>query len=199
MFRNKTRALLTLGIAWLLAFSVGAEEAHRHAHQHAHGDGDTQRQHGAHVHGMASLTVAQDGRQVLLELESPAANIFGFEHAPGNEQQRTVVREALHTLRNPESLFAFPDGAGCVFQEADIDTPFTADSHSEHAHAEAHAAHSDILAGYRFECAHPERLEQLRLGLFSAFPRFEELRVQFILGGHQGAATLDATKPVLAF
>ena len=197
MSKKKSQALFTFSIACLLALSVGAEEAHRHEHHHEHEN--EQRQHGAHVHGMASLTVAQEGREVLLELESPAANIFGFEHAPGNAQQRTVVREALHILRNAEPLFAFPDRAGCVVQEVDIDTPFTADSHSEHAHEEAQAAHSDILAGYRFECSHPERLDQLRLGLFSAFPRFEQLKVQFILAGSQGAATLDATQPVLEF
>ena len=94
MFKHLGQALLTFSFGCLLALHVSAGEDHHHdqGHEHEH------RQHGAHVHGAAQLTVAQEGTQVLLELESPAANIFGFEHPPSDAQQRTVVREAVAAL-----------------------------------------------------------------------------------------------------
>jgi Protein of unknown function (DUF2796) len=40
------------------------------------------REHGPHVHGVAQLNVALDGNVLWIELNSPAMNIVGFEHAP---------------------------------------------------------------------------------------------------------------------
>jgi len=40
------------------------------------------RSHGAHVHGMARLDLAWEGAQVQIRLETPLANLVGFEHRP---------------------------------------------------------------------------------------------------------------------
>ena len=40
-------------------------------------------QPGPHEHGVASLNLVVDGNLVSLELDSPAANLVGFEHTPG--------------------------------------------------------------------------------------------------------------------
>ena len=34
----------------------------------------------AHIHGLATLTLALEGNSLEIEFESPAANLVGFEH-----------------------------------------------------------------------------------------------------------------------
>ena len=49
----------------------------------------------AHVHGEAELTIAFEGQRIEMQLVSPAANIFGFEHAPKNDEQNEQVHLSL--------------------------------------------------------------------------------------------------------
>jgi Protein of unknown function (DUF2796) len=45
------------------------------------------REHGAHEHGVAELNLALDGKELWIEFSSPAVNLVGFEHTPGNAEQ----------------------------------------------------------------------------------------------------------------
>jgi hypothetical protein len=153
------------------------------------------RSHGAHAHGLARLDLAVEGGVVLIGLESPAANIVGFEHAPANAGERAALEAAMATLKDGGRLFRLPADAGCRLMEAVVETPLTAKA-GEAAHASDHA---DIEAEYRFECAEPGRLVQMQLGLFEAFPQTERLQVQFVGPRGQGAAELTAANPVLRF
>ena len=47
------------------------------------------RQHGSHQHGVGRLNLAQEDTEIRLELDSPAANIVGFEYAPSSEVKNT--------------------------------------------------------------------------------------------------------------
>ena len=76
-----------------------------------------------------------------------------------------------------------------------METPLTGEA-GEAADAGDHA---DIDAEYRFECAEPDRLVQMHLGLFEAFPETRGLQVQFVGPRGQGAAELTAANPVLRF
>lgn len=154
-----------------------------------------ERSHGAHTHGLARLDLAVEGGALLIGLESPAANIVGFEHAPANARERAALDAALATLKDGGRLFRLPADAGCRLVEAVVETPLAAKA-GEAAHASDHA---DIEAEYRFECAEPGRLVQMRLGLFDAFPQTQRLQVQFVGPRGQGAAELTAANPVLRF
>jgi hypothetical protein len=94
------------------------------------------RQHGVHVHGVGNLNVLLHGTELVIELETPAANITGFEHAPENEAQEKQLDEALTTLRSGDKLFAFSGAGGCKLQEAEVGTDMEkGDAH--HGHDEA--------------------------------------------------------------
>ena len=153
------------------------------------------RSHGAHAHGLARLDLAVEGGVVLIGLESPAANIVGFEHAPASAEERAALDRAMATLKDGARLFHLPAEAGCRLVEATVETPLTGEA-GEAAGAEAHA---DIDAEYRFECAEPDRLAQMELGLFEAFPATHGLQVQFVGPKGQGAAELTAASRVLRF
>ena len=178
------------------------------------------RQHGAHEHGVGKLDIAQEGSELHIELDSPAANIVGFEHAPNSEEDHETLERALARLKDGAALFALPGAAGCRLVSADAHTPLVDhkegeahhddehhEGHEPHAkheqrHEESHEheeTHSDITAAWRFSCAHPEALDEVSVQLFKAFPMTERLQVQFITGKHQGAAELSASQPAVRF
>jgi hypothetical protein len=195
-----TLSSLVLFAPWV---SAGEERDHEHGHKQEH------RQHGAHEHGVGTMNIAREGKEVHIELDSPAANIVGFEHAPKTEADLDTLEDALARLRNGTRLFLFPDAAGCDLVDADVDTPLKEHENGEeayhteehHAHEDSHEhqgeRHADITATWHFSCAHPEVLERVSVQLFEAFPMTERLLVQFITGKRQGAAELSASQPDL--
>ena len=184
-------------IAMLIAAGSQADESHSHRPQTSH------------VHGIAALNLALDGKAVHIELNSPAANLVGFEHAPVSEAEYTAQKNALLTLKNADQLFRFNKTANCHAAQVEIESgstqaarPPAQDGHRHHeSDDEEHAdtRHSDITAIYRFTCDAPGELDTLRVGLFDAFPAINNLAVQYITDGGQGAATLSSGEPLLTF
>ncbi len=182
----------------ILACTFGAS---LHAQVHRH--------HGTHEHGVSALNLAQEGREIHIELDSPAANIIGFEHAPSTAADREALSRATATLRNGDHLFRFSEEAGCRLAAVKVDTALMQDDDPLHAHREHHAheeehedhgeTHADITAEYHFNCVHPQRLKQVHVKLFQAFPATRRLQVQFITESAQGAADLSESNAVLEF
>jgi len=154
---------------------------------------------GPHVHGVGALNLAVDGTGVFIELHSPAADVFGFEHAPRTAGQREQVAAAMVRLADGAALFRAPAEAGCELREAAPVSPFEDESghghdhghhHEEHGHDHGgHEAHADVSATYGFACAAaPAWVE---VGLFEAFPGMQRLDVQFITASGQGKAVLE--------
>jgi hypothetical protein len=208
----QTTALVTI---WLLIGPwASAEDAHHHAQDAEH------RQHGAHVHGIAALNLALEGNEVWIELDSPAANIVGFEHAPSSEDDHAALDRAVATLNDGDRLFDFNDEAGCRMATASVTSELLHEENEEHeGHADAEAealgreeeeghkhegehegeAHSDIEAAYHFECDAPGKLTSLTVELFEAFSGMEKLNVQYVIESEQGAAELTAKDHVIKF
>ena len=173
----------------------------------------------AHEHGVASLNIAIDGTQVSLELDSPAANLVGFEHAASQPEDIAKVAAVQAQLRDASQLFQLPAAAGCSQASVDLDSPLFAgnehehehedhDEKHEHEHEEAahdhdheehHHEHADIEASYSFTCAQPEALTSLQLPLFNVYPGLQRLNVQAITPAGQMGAELTANNPVINF
>mgnify|MGYP001815989737 CR=1 FL=1 len=115
--------------------------------KHEHGHDDEHRQHSAHVHGIAALNLALEGQEVHIELDSPAANIVGFEHAPSSADDHAALDKAVATLKDGDRLFKFNDDAGCRMEIAKVTSELLDEEHDEHeGHAEGKAeahAHED--------------------------------------------------------
>ncbi len=195
---------------------TSAEEKHEHDQDKGH------RQHGSHVHGIAALNLALEGREVQIELDSPAANIVGFEHAPSSEADHAALDKAVAMLEDGDRLFKFNDNAGCRMETAKVASELLDEEHEGHAEEKtgehAHEAkerhdhedhegegegegetHSEIEATYHFECNAPGKLTQLTIELFEAFPGMEKLKVQYVIESEQGAAELTATDHTVKF
>ena len=88
-------------------------------------------QHGSHEHGVARLTVATTDDGLEIALESPAANLFGFEHKAKTDEEREVVHEAVEKLELGSNLFSINDAASCAFDSAVVESGMD-DDHDDH-------------------------------------------------------------------
>lgn len=169
---------------------------------------ETVYQHGTHEHGIAHLNLAREGNEFHIELDSPAANIVGFEYAPAKEEDRAVLDKAMTMLHDGERLFRFPKAADCRLSKAEIETPLADTEHHEDSqqdhdqghHHDDHSdgdTHADIIARYQFYCEKPDLVKQIDLVLFQVFLAISRLKVQFVVGNAQGATELTALQPIL--
>ncbi|WPL17054.1 hypothetical protein Thiowin_02040 [Thiorhodovibrio winogradskyi] len=199
--------ILALMTPWTLA-----DHAHHDQHHAEY------RQHGAHLHGIAALNLALEGKEVQIELHGPAANILGFEHLPSSPDQRATLDQAVAALKDGEGLFSFNDAAGCHLERATVISELLEEAHEhghehehgnehghehdhgyDHAHGEDGETHADMGAVYQFACETPNQLTQLTVALFEAFTGMEKIQVQYIIESQQGAAELTAKDPVIKF
>lgn len=188
--------LLALPFALLpLVAAQAHEHGHDHDHEHSHDS------LGAHEHGVASLNAALDGNLLELQLESPAMNLVGFEHAAKSDADKAKVAAAKRELEQPITLFALNSG-DCKTTEVELESPLFGDADHDHDHDHhAHEGeHSDIHAHYRFECAKANELKQLDLAeLFKRFPATEKIQVQLIGPNGQQGVELTPAQPRLSF
>lgn len=184
------RLLLALPFALLpLAVAQANEHNHAHADDHAeHGSLD------AHEHGAARLNVVLDGQALELELESPAMNLVGFEHAANSAADKAKVAALRSQLQDPQALFSLSAG-DCTVSETELESAlFAGDEHEEHHDHDEDSEHSEIHAHYQLDCKKPGELKQLNLGeLFKRFPATEKIQVQLIgPSGQQGVELTPA-------
>ena len=196
------RLLLALPFALLpLAVAHAAEE-----HDHEHGS------LGAHEHGVGRLNAALDGQTLELELESPAMNLVGFEHAATTDADKAKVAAARAQLEKPLALFNLPKAADCVVASQELESPLfgdkpAAEDHDDDDHDEDakdghehHHDHSEIHAHYQFTCAAPGALKTLDLAnIFNSFPATQKIQVQLISPSGQQGVEVTAKAASLKF
>ncbi len=189
------RLLLALPFA-LLPLAAAQASDHEHTHDHdEHGSLD------AHEHGIAQLNVVLDGQALELELESPAMNLVGFEHAAESDADKAKVAAARSQLQDPQALFGLSAG-DCSLSETELESPLFEDD--EHEHEEHHdheeSEHSEIHAHYQLDCKKPGELQQLNLAeLFKRFPATTKIQVQLIGPNGQQGVELTPAKSSLSF
>ena len=131
------RPWITLPLLAAISSIAAAEEGHRH--------------HEAHVHGQAALNIVADGDQLSVQLETPAMNVLGFEHAATSKEDRKALEEVVHRLKDHASWLTPSSAAKCVLAELAIDSKLLEgehdhdhDDHDEHeGHDDEHEAHDD--------------------------------------------------------
>lgn len=191
--RRKALTALLLVAALLphRAQASGGQSGHDGHESH-----DAHESHGAHVHGAAELLLVRDGQQLELVLESPAANLVGFEHPPASARDREAIDRAVALLLDSGQLFTIV-GDDCVATDVKLTNPF-ADAHpdnrrDDHADAAGHAeSHREFHVSYQYQCTGKTGIEQLETALLAVFPALEQLDVQWITESGQGAGRLSA-------
>ena len=180
----------------LAAAAFGAQANHDEHESHSHG---------AHEPGHGHLTLVLDGNQLMIELQAPAADLVGFEHAANTDEEKAQYAKAVARLQQPDALFRFDPAAGCKLTQQELQAAKEDHDHEhEHEHEHEHdkadgahdehhhddAGHADMGAMYTYTCATPAKLTGLEATLFSLYPSLEKLSVQGILPTGQTAAEL---------
>ena len=107
--------------------------------------------HGAHLHGVAELTVALEEDAIEMMFTAPAASVVGFESEAASSEQLKAVEDARLVLRDPFRLVTFV-GKKCDLIQAVVDLTAISssqkdeyDDHDEghHDHDEGHEAHDE--------------------------------------------------------
>ena len=144
-----------------------------------------------HQHGVGKLNVAVQGDHLEIEIETPGADIVGFENKPKTEEQKRLVQDAAKALRDAGALFVFPATAGCILKDAEVESDllvFDRGNHGDKHHSEKHhdekhhsdkhdeEVHAEFHAHYHFVCENP--LTHVDLRYFEMFPRAEVLSAQ---------------------
>ncbi|MNG89393.1 hypothetical protein D3C76_454050 [compost metagenome] len=189
------RLLLALSLA-LLPLAV-AHAHDDHDHDHAHGT------LGAHEHGVAKLNAVLDGNTLELELDSPAMNLVGFEHAASSDADKAKVAAVRQQLEQPLKLFGLAAAAGCKEDQQELESPLFGDAAKADDDGDEHEkghVHSDINAHYQLTCATPEKLAQIDLTpLYKTFPATQKINVQLIGPNGQKGVETSPAKAVVAF
>lgn len=200
----KCPQLATSLFALLFAFlanSLYADEKHDdHKHEdHAH---EGHEQHGTHEHGVANLSIAVGDESVEIMLQSPAANIVGFEHAASSDEDKQKLADAKAKLEAGSDLFAINDAAGCELKSTTVVSALSGhaeehahehdgEKHDEHEHKEG-GVHSDMDATWVFTCAKPADVTEVSVKLFGAFPAgFEQINTEWITAEGASAQELS--------
>ena len=174
----------------------------------------------AHEHGAARLTIATNDVGIEISLQSPAANIFGFEYVASSDSDHHTLQKALGTLKSGGALFLANESAGCKqasieiesaqvdahdsakHKEGDDDEKHDDEKHDDEKHDdhkdEASTSHNDVDATWSFTCDNADAIKQVEIKLFSAFPKgFADLDIDWITSTKSGHTELEADGLVL--
>lgn len=165
------------------------------------------RQHSAHVHGHVELNIAQDGKELLMEISAPGADVVGFEHAPKTSEQKHQLENAITTLKDVNNLFAFPASAGCVaLNQSVAHTLEGGDDHDKHDHNEhkhhdehdhdkhdhdehkhhdehdhdEHSGHGEFNIEYSYTCSNISALKNIETQWFKHFSNTKSITVNWL-------------------
>ena len=134
----------------------------------------------AHEHGGAKLNIAIDGKDAIIELETPADGIVGFEHAAVSAADQRQQATALDTLRNRMAdMVIFDRSAACAFTARKVAVE-----------KDPEEGHSDVKAEFGVTCGKPPGGTTLRFGFSKIFPRIIDVEVQLLNGDQQTGAKI---------
>lgn len=152
---------------------------------------DTRREVAPHVHGTGRLNIVIENNKVSLELDTPAHDIVGFEHAPKTPELTAVVEHAIAKLKNAASIFRMSAEAGCTLAkaEAGLEQPDASAPAAEEVKSEEHA---NFNGAFEFECTTIGKLNSIDLGYFAAFPEASKLDIMIVTAKDQ--VTREATR-----
>lgn len=152
---------------------------------------------GAHEHGVATLQIVVDGNALQANLEIPAHDVVGFEHAPSTPAQRATVEAALAQLQEAGRVLAPTPDAGCVVATTQVEAAPGRDAvEPQITHAQDEETHAEFRLAWTLRCAQPAALDGATTDLFTLLPDLEQLRVQVM--GPKGAREMRLTRPASA-
>lgn len=160
---------------------------------------------GAHQHGVANATIVVSSSDLVIEIETPADNILGFEHEPKTKEQHAKLDDSLELLQKVDSVLSTSKSAKCSIKKTEVKSPFNEEhneheEHGEDEEHEEHGSHSDFDMHYEYTCKEVSELKTIEFsGLFEKFSNFTEVNVQWLYQNEQSAKTLTKQNTQINF
>ena len=155
----------------------------------------------AHVHGQGQVSMAIDQNLISMTLESPGADIVGFEHEARTAEEKTAVTEVLKQLSNPMFVIQLPESASCKVIQAssEVTSKNGDDSHADHEDHNEHEseAHGSFIAEYQLECANVAVIDFITFVYFGHFRNAQSLMVVLIDKNGQHRHKINRDIPIL--
>jgi hypothetical protein len=145
----------------------------------------------AHVHGLMHLDIAVERQLLTLQLEAPLDSLLGFERRPRTPAERQAADALLKQMGDATTLFKPDAAAQCVLAKVSVES--AALQSTAKTEAGKDSEHADLDASYEFNCAHPDQLAAIAVGLFDAFKRVQKIEVQ--VAGAQGQSKQTLQRP----
>ena len=166
-----------------------------------------------HVHGQGQVGMAIDQNLISMTLESPGADIVGFEHEARTAEEKTTVTEALKHLSDPMFVIQLPANASCKVVQAssEVTSENGDEGHADHEEHEEHADHDDhekheeheneahgsFIAEYQLECATIAAIDSIKFVYFDHFRNAQSLIVVLIDKNGQHRHEISRDNPIL--
>ena len=174
--------------------TLESEKEHEGEHEEDDHSDEEDREQGIHAHGSAELTVAWSGNEIIIQLDTPAYNLFGFEYTPSTPEEKDLVVAGEATLKDSQ-IWNVNSEAVCSLQTATVDFGMSSASEEE----EVEEAHCDATVTHKVSCSSPLEIRSLDLSpLFGQFPLLGELDATWVSEAAQSAQELTADSPILS-
>lgn len=152
----------------------------------------------AHVHGLMHLDIAIDKKLLTLQVSSPLDSLLGFERRPRTAAERQAADALLKQMADAATLFKPDAEAQCVPTKVNIESAaLQSTSQAEGRNGNKESEHADLEASYEFNCAYPDKLTAVEIGLFAAFKRLQKIEVQVAGAKLQSKQTLQRPNKVV--
>ncbi|MBN4073733.1 DUF2796 domain-containing protein [bacterium AH-315-E07] len=164
--------LISISALLVVCFSAPLMAHHVSNHQDDQVEAETSQP------GHGRMTVAAVAGSVEIEMYTQTANVLGFEGAPKNAEQKTVLTDAIAWLSKAENVFEFPADANCNAIVAEINSVIV------DGKTKAGDKKSPEFDGYYvFDCGDASKLDEIKVKIFNQYKSFEEIQVKRVGGG----------------
>jgi Protein of unknown function (DUF2796) len=144
------------------------------AEEHAH------REHKAHKHGAASLSIAFDGDNGEIDFEAPGESIYGFEYAPKKETDKKRQLDGVALLENNLSaMIQFDPSLKCNFTKKNVQVE-----------REKNSTHSAVHAEFNVACAQSPVGKSVIFYIQRSFPKLKDVDLKLIADDLQTSAEI---------
>jgi hypothetical protein len=142
------------------------------------------REHEAHVHGAAALSIAFEGSSGRVEFKGASDGILGFEYeAKSTKDKETLAKIIAQFESNISKMIQLDSSLGCLFVKDKIEQ-----------HREGTGSHSDFIANFNVVCQKSIKGSKLNLN-FTSFKGLKDLDVTILADELQKSVELK-DKPV---
>jgi hypothetical protein len=122
-----------------------------------------------HVHGVAKLEIAADADKIVIDFDSPAEALLGFEHKPKSDSEKKAWEDLVAKWKKQDGFISIVPEAKCQVLAAETTMEWEQDDE-----------HADIEAKVVYQCELLKAGTGLTLSLHKHFSHLKELKIDVV-------------------